>query len=317
MSVITKLNKSELENFLSKFKLGTLQSYKEIPEGTVNTNYFLEILSNNQTKAYVLSLFEHLNLETAKQYMQLTQFLHDKNLPCAMPSFSKKNQLVLLLKNKPTAIVNFLPGQYIDIPNNQQCYALGEFLANLHVYSLSYEPQIKNPMGNIWRSQNTHQLMPSFSDAEKILAQQGLYIQTQIPWHNLPKSIIHYDLFRDNALFTQDVLTGVFDFYYACFDTMLLDIATCINDWCTNWRTSDYKLKSELVDSLLSGYQSIRPIANTEQQQLLQTIQLMAFHFWIARSVNMKHPPKGSCVSTKPPEEFRILFENRLQMQSL
>lgn len=317
MSVITKLNKDELESFLSDFNLGSLHGYKEIPEGTVNTNYFLEISSKNEIKPYVLSLFEHLNLETAEQYLQLTQFLHNKNLPCAMPSINITNQLAQLLKNKPSAIVTFLPGQSINTPNIQQCYALGEFLAQMHQCTQAYMPQIKNPMGNVWRSQHTHKLMPSFSLPEQTLAQQGLYIQTQIPWRDLPKAMIHYDLFRDNALFSQNELTGVFDFYYACFDAMLLDIAICINDWCTDWNSPERKLNNELTQALLSGYQSIRQFNNIEQQQLLPIIQLMAFHFWITRSINIKHPPKGSCVTTKSPEEFKIILENRLQMKTI
>lgn len=43
MSVITSITEGELTGFLSAYNLGKLQSYQGITEGTVNTNYPLNI----------------------------------------------------------------------------------------------------------------------------------------------------------------------------------------------------------------------------------------------------------------------------------
>jgi homoserine kinase type II len=313
MSVITKLTKLELESFLSDFNLAPLSDYKEIPEGTVNTNYFLE----TGEQRYVLSLFEHLNLDMAEQYLKLTHFLYAKKLPCAMPIPNKNHELVQSLKNKPTAIVTRLSGGDITHPNAHQCYAVGEFLAKMHLYTQDYVPHIKNPMDSAWRSHHAHKLMPTTSNPEQNLLQQGLLIQTQIPWGKLPKAMLHYDLFRDNALFTQNKLTGVFDFYYSCFDAMLLDIAICLNDWCTDWVAPGLNLDNNLTEHLIAGYQSHRRLNKIEHAQLLPMVQLMAFHFWVARSTSLLQPRNGSKVTTKPPEEFKIIFENRLNMNNI
>lgn len=308
MTVITKLTKYELESFLPQFNLGPLTAYEEIPEGTVNTNYLLVI----EERRYVLSLFEHLNLETTEQYLKLTQFLHNEQLPCATPLPNKQNKLVQLLKDKPAAIVKFLPGKNIALPNAKQCHAIGTFLAKMHLCTQSFTPHIENPMNNAWRSHHAHKLMPRASASEQALLQKGLYIQTQIPWRKLPRATVHCDLFRDNALFTQNLLTGVFDFYYACFDAMLLDIAICINDWCTSWQSPSLTVDNILAHAFIMGYQSQRQLNNLEQTQLQPMVQLMAFHFWLTRSTNQLHPPEGPNVTLKVPLEFKIIFEERL-----
>ena len=41
MAVYTRLNQSEIEEILSNYNLGKLNSFKGIEEGIENTNYFL------------------------------------------------------------------------------------------------------------------------------------------------------------------------------------------------------------------------------------------------------------------------------------
>ena len=47
MAVYTKLNQNKIEKILSNYKLGKLDSFKEIEEGIENTNYFLSVNKKN------------------------------------------------------------------------------------------------------------------------------------------------------------------------------------------------------------------------------------------------------------------------------
>ena len=50
MAVYTKLNQNKIEEILSNYSLGKLDSFKGIEEGIENTNYFLSV---NKKKIYI------------------------------------------------------------------------------------------------------------------------------------------------------------------------------------------------------------------------------------------------------------------------
>ena len=54
MAVYTKLNQNKIEEILSNYNLGKLDSFKEIEEGIENTNYFLSV----NKKKLILTVYE-------------------------------------------------------------------------------------------------------------------------------------------------------------------------------------------------------------------------------------------------------------------
>ena len=57
---------------------------------------------------------------------------------------------------------------------------------------------------------------------EELAAQQALAVGSA--YASLPRGAIHADLFRDNAMFVGEQLSGIFDFYFAGTDTFVFDL---------------------------------------------------------------------------------------------
>jgi len=113
---------------------------------------------------------------------------------------------------------------------------------------------------------------------------------------DLPTGIVHGDLFRDNALFIDDTLTGIIDFYHACQDSLVQDLAITVNDWCSD---ANGQMDSKRKNSLIAGYESVRPLMLEERAALSSFQRVGALRFILTRFLS----GEGD-VHLKDPEEF-------------
>ena len=125
---------------------------------------------------------------------------------------------------------------------------------------------------------------------------------------DIPRGVIHADLFRDNALWEGDTLSGIIDFYYACDDALLYDVAVLVNDWCSN---EDASLDQEKVTALLREYNHYRALQDNEQELWPTMLRAGALRFWLSRLYDKHFPRPGELVHTKNPDEFKAIIRDR------
>lgn len=305
MSVYTNVLPHELDEFLEYYSLGQLQQFAGISDGIENTNYFVTT-SKGQ---YVLTLFEELSLEELPYFLELMAFLAEANIPTAHPVKDKEGNYLRVLNGKPAALVKRLNGASIDLPNEKQCSAIGVHMARMHVASSKFKFERQASRGIDWRKQTAERVMSKLNQKEQDLLRQELAYHDSTKLGELPVSVIHADLFRDNALYIGDELTGMIDFYYAYNGCCLYDLAVTINDWCVNGDAERNKHNSA---ALLQAYQTVRPIEQHERDAWQAVLRAAALRFWLSRLQDKHFPRDGEMTHIKDPDVFKKIIEHRV-----
>ena len=118
---------------------------------------------------------------------------------------------------------------------------------------------------------------------------------------DLPKGIIHADLFPDNVFFLGDKLSGLIDFPFSCNDMLAYDVAICLNAWCFE---PDHSFNVTKARALLNAYGRERPLSEAEQEALPLLARGSALRFLLTRLVDFLNVPSGALVKPKDPLEY-------------
>jgi homoserine kinase type II len=306
MSVYTRIERSELEEFLRHYPLGELVDYSGISAGIENSNYFV----TTRQGQFVLTLFETMAAVELPYFLDLMAHLAEHSVPSAHPQADRQGHYLRSLKGKPAALVQRLRGNSIEQPTRLQCAAVGTALGRMHTAGLSFPSRRANPRGPHWWANTACKLIPRLVPDDVELLSSELRFQAGARHScDLRRGVIHADLFRDNVLFVGESLTGIIDFYYACNDLLLYDLAVTVNDWCSN---ADGSLQESLLESLLNPYQQQHPFSPAEQQTWPVMLRAAALRFWLSRLHDQHFPRKGEITHTKNPDVFkRILLRRR------
>lgn len=306
MSVYTRVGRDELAAWLQPLGLGELIEHAGISAGMQNSNYFV----TTQQGRFVLTLFEHIAPAALDFYLRLMGHLAARGIPCPQPFRDAAGASWRMLAGKPAALLSCLPGATEENPSTEQCFAVGEMLAKLHLAGTDLANPLPNPCGADWRRITGEALLPLLSADEQALLRVELQDQATKDYSGLPRGVIHADLFCDNVLWAEDGrLSGVLDFYFAGEDSLLFDLAVVANDWCAD---------SAARARLLAGYTAQRLLDAAEIEAWPAIRRAAALRFWLLRLEVRHQPRQGEVVTIKDPDHFaRMLQQLRLAPEPL
>ena len=314
MAVYTEVRFDEADALLQRLGLGALTDLQGIRSGIENTNYYASTAKGQ----WVLTLFERLAAEQLPYCLQLMQHLAARGIPVPAPQPDATGGLVHTLADKPAAIVTRLPGSHRLRPDADHAAQVGQMLARMHTAGQDFVMQQPHMRGLAWWAETAPVVHPHLAPEQAQLLAEEIAFQQHLAaspaGQALPRGPIHADLFRDNVMFDDtaggDRLCGFFDFYFAGTDTLLFDVAVCLNDWCADLQTS--QLDEPRATAFVSAYQRHRPLTHGEARALPALLRAAALRFWISRLWDWHLPRDAALLQPKDPTHFERLLRARI-----
>ena len=304
MAVYTQLNQNKIEEILSNYNLGKLDSFKEIEEGIENTNYVLSV----NKKKLILTVYEkRVKSEDLPFFSNLMSSLNKANFKCPAPVINNNNSTITNFDGKKLMIVSFLEGKAKSNLSPENCKAIGIETAKMHELTKNIKMKRQNDLSvNSWRSlfeTVKDQCSKLHKDLPKLIEENLISVEKNWP-KNLPKGIIHADLFHDNIFFNKDKFSGIIDFYFSCEDFFALEIAICFNALCFDGLKENLSFNVTKAKNFIDGYSSVRKLSDLEKQSIKILSQGAALRFLLTRVFDALNTVEGAIVKVKDPIEY-------------
>ncbi|WP_419827606.1 homoserine kinase [Sphingomonas sp.] len=302
MAVYTHVSAEEIGRLLDDFDLGPLRSVKGIAEGVENSNYLIDA----ERGRFVLTLYEkRVDAADLPFFLSLLDHLADRGLPVPRALSDRSGAQVRTVQERPACLIEFLPGVSLSQPTPAQARATGEALGRMHAALGDFAGARPNALG----PDGWHELATRCGDAVDAIA-PGLAARVagelralSEAWpRDLPRSVIHADLFPDNVLMLGDAVTGMIDFYFACTDIRAYDLAVTHSAWAFS---ADGRSYDKVVGrALVSGYAAAFPLSEEERAALPVLARGAALRFTLTRAWDWLNTPAGALVTRKDPLAF-------------
>ncbi|MEJ2408648.1 MAG: homoserine kinase [Novosphingobium sp.] len=313
MAVYTRLGAEEMDAIVAAFNVGSLVSAKGIAEGVSNSNWLIETQdTQGNARRFILTMYE-TRTDTADLPFFLGLLDHLAAHACPVPRtiHDSDGASHRFHDGKALALIEFLPGVSVSDPTPEQARAVGAALAQVHLAAAGFDDTRANSMGlEAWQQLlgdcGAEGLASIHPELARIVERELAALQARWP-SDLPRGVIHADLFPDNVLMLGDKVTGLIDFYFACTDITAYDVAVTHAAWC--FSTDGTQFFPALSTALLKGYESVRPLSPDERAALPLLARGAAMRFLSTRAYDWLNTPDDALVTLKDPMAFARRLE--------
>lgn len=304
MSVFTELSREDIETLLGAYTLGHYADHQGISAGTENTNYFVD----TDLGQFVLTVFEKHQPEELPFFLALGEHLHDAQCAVPQPFRTAEGEFLVQVYGKPAVLFERVAGKHQQ-PSMEHAATVAGALGKIHQSTGLFSGKRLHSHGIGWIREQQQSLGPKLSVDDAALLDAAL-VRLEAIDRSLPQGVIHADLFHDNALFDDNGLAGIIDWYFAGMDLYALDIATCLIDWCLDDQgMPDPTLAGHFIDH----YEQTRPLKPEERAAIPDLTIQAAARFWLSRELALRAHSGDGNVTQKDPNQMKRMVSHLLQ----
>jgi homoserine kinase type II len=299
MAVYTQVSAEALSAFLARFDVGQLVSAKGIAEGVENSNYLVETTGGR----FVLTLYEkRVAAGDLPFFLDLLEHVAARGVPAPPAVADRDGRTIHELEGRPACLIRFLPGLSLGQPTATQARAAGAALGGLHRAVADFAGTRPNDLGiDAWSplldrcGPGLDAIEPGLHDD---LARALAAVSAAWP-RDGDVCVIHADLFPDNVLMLGDRVTGLIDFYFACTDLRLYDLAVMHTAWAFDATGTRYD--AAVSDGLLAGYDAAFGLGADDRAALPVLARGACIRFALTRGWDWLNTPTDALVTRKDP----------------
>lgn len=308
MAVYTHVSAEEMAALLADYDVGTLVSSKGIAEGVENSNFLID----TSAARFILTLYEkRVDVGDLPFFLRLLDHLADRGLPVPRAIRDRGGAQLKTVADRPACLIEFLPGVSVTHPSPAQARATGAALGRMHHALADFTDERPNALGLTgW-----HALAARCGAALDDIA-PGLRarVARELDWLDrhwpvdLPRAVIHADLFPDNVLMRGDAVGGIIDFYFACGEVRAWDVAVTHAAWSFAADGTGYRC--EIGDAILEGYEAAFGLSHAERAAFAALARGACLRFLLTRAWDWLNTPADALVTRKDPLAFLRRLEH-------
>lgn len=280
MAILTRPSEDELESFAQAYARGPLAAAQGIEAGTVNTSMRLVLGADR----YFLRIYEEQGLDGARREADLLVHLAARGVPTPRPLDAADGARVRVLAGKPAALFPWVDGDMLcqRAVTPEAARAVGEALGRVHAagtpQGLDLGAGRFGPPDLVARCERVAR---SSDEAARALAGPLAEALADVAGRrrpDLPRGLVHGDLFRDNVLWHEGRIVALLDFESAHHGPFAYDLAVTILSWCFG-----SALDLDLARAVVEGYRALREPTGAERDALHDEAVLACLRFTVTR----------------------------------
>ncbi len=273
MSITSTLSLNAVQNIGTSYQL-LVQQFAPLGAGSANFNFLLD----TDKGKVALSIFEEQTTGEVNSMAKLLLWLEKHQFYTSRLLLTSHGKMTVRYGQKAVILKNYISGKTCSELTATMLEQVGSAMGQLHEIPV---PEYL-PTTNYYESPVFSKVIGLGIDIEyeTWLEERTKFLEMFLS-KEVPRGLIHGDIFADNLLFEKDKLKAIIDFEVACNYYKIFDIGMAIIGLCTE----KDRIVLKKANALIRGYQQVRKLEYTEQQSLQEYAEMAAvktsnWRFW-------------------------------------